>query len=95
MNVFTVALTGIQHLDQTFFINTKNRFTYELVLALEKKREPSSHQQMYKLRVMPYMQLFSYSTPKCPLAPSSGPGQNLCYTPGKKSDDTPVKSLFL
>lgn len=30
---FTAVLTGIQHLDQAFFIHAKNRFTHELVLA--------------------------------------------------------------
>lgn len=30
---FTVALAGIQHWDQAFFINTKNGFTHKLVLA--------------------------------------------------------------
>lgn len=39
---FTVALAGIQHWDQAFFINTKNGFTHKLVLALEKRRQLSS-----------------------------------------------------
>lgn len=39
---FTVALAGIQHGDQAFFMNTKNGFAHKLVLALEKRRWPSS-----------------------------------------------------
>lgn len=39
---FTIALAGIQHGDQAFFIDTKNGFTHKLVLALEKRRQPSS-----------------------------------------------------